>query len=152
MPRNCPGLCERVIQLTSDFIDAQSMAESTPSTTPLFSYDMRIVGPLYGLAHHCRDPSIRRKAVALLKSCNRREGIWDSMLTATVAEKVIEIEEEGLGTVLSCNDVPDWARITTVQIEWDLEGKVGRCWYERSSRGISDAVSHVERQFRLMKW
>lgn len=82
-----------------------------------------------------------RRALHLLKSHNSawQEGIWNSTLTAKVAERVLMIEEQGLiddhvlseerglgkeqrvgggqgrGIVLSCKDVPDWARISDVE-------------------------------------
>ncbi|KAL9127464.1 MAG: hypothetical protein Q9217_003664 [Psora testacea] len=68
---------------------------------PSFSLDMNIVWPLYAVTHKCRDPVLCRKAVALLKSSPRQESIWDSVLAGRVAEKLISIEEKGLGVVRS---------------------------------------------------
>ena len=79
----------------------------------------------------CRHPVIRRKAVSLLYTAPRQEGVWDSILTARVAERLIGIEEAGLGTVVSCEDVPDWARISDVEVKFDLHGRLGTVKYSR---------------------
>jgi len=109
---------------------AEFVVEPTNSTTPTeaaqrihFSLDMSINGCLYDVAARCRHPVIRRKAVSLLRSASRQEGVWNPLLTAKVAERVIEIEEEGLVDVKDCSDVPDWARISDVDPIFNPEGK-----------------------------
>ncbi|GAB1314165.1 Aspercryptin biosynthesis cluster-specific transcription regulator atnN [Madurella fahalii] len=61
---------------------------------PSFSADLGIVPPLYVVATKCRDPRIRRQAIQLLRSSARREGMWDSELTARIGMWIAEIEEE----------------------------------------------------------
>ncbi|KAL1839196.1 hypothetical protein VTJ49DRAFT_1785 [Mycothermus thermophilus] len=63
---------------------------------PSFSADLGIVPPLYVVATKCRDPRLRRQAIRLLRSSARREGMWDSELTARIAMWIAEVEEEGL--------------------------------------------------------
>ncbi|PIG89079.1 Zn(II)2Cys6 transcription factor [Aspergillus arachidicola] len=58
-----------------------------------FSFDLGIVSPLYIVGVRCRDMSIRRRAILLLESCERREILWDSTLTAMAARRVMEFEE-----------------------------------------------------------
>ena len=65
--------------------------------TAFFSLEPGIIIPLFITIHHCRKPIVRRKALSLLRSCWRVEGIWDSIGAATVAEWVIDTEEEGMG-------------------------------------------------------
>lgn len=60
---------------------------------PSFSLDMGIIAPLYDIATLCRDPSIRRRAVDVLRSSSRQEGLLNSHACAVVAEKVIALEE-----------------------------------------------------------
>jgi hypothetical protein len=62
---------------------------------PSFSADLGIVPPLFVVATKCRNPSIRRQAIQLLKSSARREGMWDSQLTARIGMWIAHIEEEG---------------------------------------------------------
>lgn len=61
---------------------------------PSFSADLGIVPPLYVVATKCRNPVIRRQAIQLLRSSSRREGMWDSELTARIGTWVMDIEED----------------------------------------------------------
>jgi hypothetical protein len=58
-----------------------------------FNIDTGIIPPLYFVAVKCRHSLIRRRAIACLNVTERQEGIWNSRLTARVAERVMEIEE-----------------------------------------------------------
>ncbi|KAG8529743.1 uncharacterized protein KY384_005224 [Bacidia gigantensis] len=91
---------------------------------PYFCLGMNLIAPLYSVAHHCRDPLVRREAVQLLKTTPRQEGVWDSILTGNVAESLIEMEERGLPQVTSRYDIPESARVRGVKLEFDTEGKV----------------------------
>lgn len=122
---------EKVVSLGSLIVNSHSCDHITQKRGPEFSLDMNIVAPLYGVAHRCRHPAIRRKAVALLYAAPRQEGIWDSILTARVAERIIRIEEEGLGNVTCPEDVPDWARMSDVAVKFDLQGRLGTISYSR---------------------
>jgi hypothetical protein len=117
--------------LFSDTILTQGRTSTTTMRTPTFSLDMEIVGPIYDVASRCRDPIIRRRAIHVLKTCARQEGMWNAALTARVAERVVQIEEMGLGCVRSCEDVPDWARISNVQPVFEKEGRRARISYRR---------------------
>lgn len=59
------------------------------------------------MATRCRDRDIRRRAINLLGSCNRREILWDSNLATEAATQVIQIEESitfsGGGSTRICN-------------------------------------------------
>jgi hypothetical protein len=52
-------------------------------------------------------------------------------LTSKVAQRVLEIEEAGLGEVKSCEDVPDWARISNVSPLFDPVGRKATLTYSR---------------------
>lgn len=98
------------------------------------SIDMEIIVHLYGIASRCRDPFIRRRAIEVIKGCAKQEGLWTSWnagFTARVAERVVEIEEEGLGDVKSSEDVPAGARILNVQPNFEKEGGRAKLKYTR---------------------
>ncbi|KAN0119295.1 hypothetical protein V8E51_001503 [Hyaloscypha variabilis] len=62
-----------------------------------FTFEMGIIPPLYFTAIKCRDPTVRREAIRLLGLARpRKEGLWDARNLASIAERVVEIEEEGL--------------------------------------------------------
>ncbi|KXX80910.1 Transcriptional regulatory protein moc3 [Madurella mycetomatis] len=74
---------------------------------PSFSADLGIVPPLYVVATKCRDPRIRRQAIQLLRSSARREGMWDSELTARIGMWIAEIEEADDEAEEELNGSPD---------------------------------------------
>lgn len=58
-----------------------------------FSFSLGIIPPLFIVATKCRNRDIRHRAITLLRTCNRREILWDSKLAAEAAAQVIMIEE-----------------------------------------------------------
>ena len=124
---------EEIVSLAESLVASEDSTVTTK--TPIFSFDISIVGPLYSVAHKCRDPFLRRRAIALLRSSPRQEGIWDSHLAARVAERIMTIEESGLGEVRSAMDVPDWARISDVQASFDqMETKASFSYSRQRSK------------------
>jgi hypothetical protein len=75
---------------------------------------MALVPPLYLTATRCRDPFIRRRALSILWATSRQEGIWNSDMLAKIAERLISIEEDGLGQVTSSDDVPATSRLSVL--------------------------------------
>ena len=122
---------EHILELATLIIKPNTQDINNRKQSPNFSLDMNVVAPLYAVAHRCRDPYIRRKAVCLLYAAPRQEGVWNSILTARVVEKLIRIEEGGLGTVTCAQDVPDWARISDVHAKFDHQGRMGTVHYTR---------------------
>jgi hypothetical protein len=61
-----------------------------------FSFELQIIPPLYYTAIKCQVPSVRRRAVELLRLAPRREGLWNAHVATKVAEMVIEIEERSM--------------------------------------------------------
>ena len=126
--RYCPQF-ERIVELAALIVE--SYTEPTNNQGPTYCMDMNIVAPLYAVAHRCRHPVIRRKAVALLYAASRQEGIWESRMTAAAAERVIEMEEAGLGNITCCQDIPRWNRVTDVIVQFDGEGRLSALTYGR---------------------
>jgi hypothetical protein len=48
---------------------------------------------LYFVGSKCRDPDLRRQTLDILRETLRREGAWDSMVSARIIETQIAIEE-----------------------------------------------------------
>ena len=118
--------CGEILDLATSVIKLHNNStDPTSENRPLFSMDMTIVGPLFSIAHRCRDPKFRRRAIALLYSAQRQEGLWHSVLTARVAEKIMNMEEAGLGEVKKGEDVPDTHRIHAIHVRFDMEGRKG---------------------------
>lgn len=66
------------------------------ATPQPLSFDVQILGPLYYTALKCRHPIIRRRALEMLQSAPRREGLWNGRYAYVTAKRVIELEEEHL--------------------------------------------------------
>jgi hypothetical protein len=97
--------------------------QTVSSWKPVFSLDIGIATPLYVVVTRCRNPAIRRRALQLLASCNRREGIWDSTLAARVAERMVAIEENGAMSqpVLYASQIPEQARIRDLNTKFGVD-------------------------------
>ena len=72
----------------------EKIFEVTPYNEPTCSSGLGVVMPLHMIAARCRNPTIRRKAVALLLSGVRREGVWDSIRVGRVVAMTVELEEK----------------------------------------------------------
>ena len=66
---------EQIVDLATSIVESSSCDKSTQKRGADFSLDMHTVGPLYAVAHRCRHPTIRRKAVSLLYAAPRQEGV-----------------------------------------------------------------------------
>ncbi len=139
----CPQF-ERVVELAA--LVVESYTETFNDQGPTYCMDMNIVAPLYAVAHRCRHPVIRRKAVALLYAASRQEGIWESRMTASAAERVIEMEEAGLGNITCCEDIPRWNRVTDVIVQFDGEGRLSALTYGRDPHYPSNG--HITEPFK----
>lgn len=120
------GECEEIVDLAAFVVKGHNYSSSNPSSEiPMFSMDISIIGPLFSIAHRCRDLIIRRRAIALLHSTPRQEGLWHSIITVRAAEKIMNVEEAGLGKIKSWRDIPEENRISDVDVPFDLRGRKG---------------------------
>ncbi|KEF61993.1 uncharacterized protein A1O9_03565 [Exophiala aquamarina CBS 119918] len=103
--------------------------DHTVYTRPSCSSGLGIVLPLHTVAARCRSPRHRRRALDLLLSIDRRECLWDSILTGRIATKTMEIEEHAHSMALAhkledqARELDD-ARVREVKIEFTEEKKV----------------------------
>ncbi|PSK60308.1 hypothetical protein B9Z65_458 [Elsinoe australis] len=106
---------ERLVSL-AESICGMNMATTTYDTPARsrFTLDTGLVAPMYDVACRCRDPFIRRRALRILCSSVRQEGIFQGGLAALIAQDVINIEEEGIAFARTCADIPVEARISFV--------------------------------------
>lgn len=65
-----------------------------PST---FCLSLGIVTPLYLCATRCRDSRVRHRAIEIMLTCQRREGLWDAAIAGRIAKRVVQIEENAAG-------------------------------------------------------
>lgn len=102
----------------------RSMAYPDGQASYSFTLDSGTVAPLADVAHLCRDPRIRRRAIELLRLQPRREGLADSLLMACISERIVQLEEnDAPGNVSCASDIPPTARILRVVPSLDVLGQ-----------------------------
>jgi hypothetical protein len=115
----------------------------------VFSVGRSLVAPLYDAARRCRDPYLRRRAVRILHEHPQREGMWDGRVVALVAERCVSLEEEGLDSISSAADIPEWKRLSGVTPITKGEQKLWCLSYNRR-RGVGDqTIIQVEESLDL---
>lgn len=135
----CPFF-EQMVTLGESINDLYSSPSSSPSSSvspsssssKTFSLDFGIIASMFNVAAHCRDPYIRRRAVSVLRSSTVQEGVWNSVAIAAIATKWVEIEEEGLGVVTSCADIPAAARIAQFMPVFDVDQPSAQVYFSHS--------------------
>lgn len=101
--------------------------------------------PLYIIGRKCRDPTVRREAIALLLGWSWREGVWDSVLAGKIARWVMEIEEEGM----SEGFVPEWCRVRGAEVNFDLSERSARV---RCLRRVSERCEEMSIREVHLTW
>lgn len=98
---------------------AAAIPPTAPSISFHFGFSLGLIPPLFLIATRCREPLLRKEAVAILRSTHRSEGCWDSCSAALIAEHVINIEERGLTVIQSAADITTFSRLRLVGAEVD---------------------------------
>jgi hypothetical protein len=74
-----------------------SLSGQTPlARLPYYSFDLGVIGPLFYTAVKCWNSAIRTKVISLLRhpEIPHREGMWSAAMTAIVAQRIIDVQEE----------------------------------------------------------
>ena len=108
-----------------------------------FSFDFGVTPPLYFTASRCRDPLIRRRALALMRLSHRMQGPWNSEHSAKCAEEIIRIEEAGDGLVKSCEDVPEKSRLRKVSADVQHENECIKMVYVHAPYDLKTPLNAV---------
>lgn len=103
-----------ILETVASILEVPPDKHPVSGQTP-FSCELGVICPLFFVATDCRDPILRRRALELLAGSRRREGRWESIGAALVAQRYIEIEEEGLDVVTQSSDIPESKRIAVVE-------------------------------------
>ncbi|KAK3328084.1 hypothetical protein B0T19DRAFT_423655 [Cercophora scortea] len=88
----CLAHFERIVAISAALL---RLTRAGPAHN-LLSLEPGIIIPLYLTATSCRHAVVRRRAIALLRTTKRQEGVWTSYGGAAVAEARMKVEEEGL--------------------------------------------------------
>jgi hypothetical protein len=104
---------------------------------PKFSFDSYAVIPLYVTGHKCRDHATRKKAISLLLTYPRREGVWDSIFAGKMTLWAMEVEEEFAD---EHGNVPSWARIRGMSYENDGQDRTAVLTCEQRMTPLSEVL------------
>jgi hypothetical protein len=89
--------CEEFINTTSTYtkpvrdISPPAQNENLLTIRPTFSLALGVVPLLFLAASRTSDIALREKALHLLRTCNRREGLWDSRIAAKLIIRMYEL-------------------------------------------------------------
>lgn len=90
-----------------------------------FSMSLGVVTPLYLCATRCRESLIRHRAIDLLSTCHRREGLWDSELAGRITRRIVSIEETAAGIKpgahYTCADIGIASRVRSLNPQYGQE-------------------------------
>ncbi len=134
---------EEMLDLAEKVLSFISTTDDRGPTT-FFCLDMGIVSPLYTLASQCGDPTIRRKAITLLRSTSRQEGLWNSFFVAKAIERIMDIEERALGGICGCTDDPDRVMPSNIEPLLGIDGNGGWLRKIRQEAFADSQVKFVE--------
>lgn len=96
------------------------------SSRSTFTPEIGFIPALYIIGVKCRHPNVRREVLSILRRRPIREANWDSISTAKIVERVIEIEEATTGEeqiVQFMEQVPVWQRIEALSYIHIQEGE-----------------------------
>lgn len=89
---------------------------------PQFHMNTGAVPVVYGVIQKCRDMDLRMRAIRLLASQNRQEGIWSSRMVLGTVLRVVAIEQRGLVDPKTCADIPRENRVRTIKVVEKIPG------------------------------
>ncbi|KAL9573079.1 hypothetical protein ACKAV7_002764 [Fusarium commune] len=82
-----------------------------------FHVDIGYTSVLVSVIARCRDPSIRRRAIAVMLAERVQEGVFNGSQSARVGARVMELEEARSGREVGCSsDIPEEARVRTIRV------------------------------------
>lgn len=100
-------------------------SDSPRKVLPRFQMDMGIIVALFEIMWKCRDPVVRRRAIAILENNPWQEGLWDGSLVAKCGHLIIATEEGKNKRNMIDGVVPEITRVSEVDVRFDLEDRRG---------------------------
>ncbi|KAJ9654093.1 hypothetical protein H2198_006832 [Neophaeococcomyces mojaviensis] len=87
----------------------------------LFSFDLGLASPVFLVASRCRRSSLRRRALQIMFHSLTYRGAWRDQYSGLCAQRIIDIEEQGLSWFDIDPYVPESQRIRKVSADLDEE-------------------------------
>ncbi|KAI9654046.1 MAG: hypothetical protein M1831_005563 [Alyxoria varia] len=102
---------EEIVDVAEKVVSPVNGDEGPGWSPSSFSVDTGLIPALLFTATKCRHRETRRKACKLIRKSPRREGLWDSLEAAKIAELIIRIEEDSFSDDHELSMPSGWARI-----------------------------------------
>ncbi|QPC73045.1 hypothetical protein HYE68_003797 [Fusarium pseudograminearum] len=118
--------------------------ESSPKA--YFHIDIGFTSVLISVIARCRDPFVRRRAIAVMLTDRVQEGAFNGSQSARVAARVMELEETRSGKEVKCSsDIPQEARVRQIRVHLKGgEDKKMRLVYKSSQGCFEEERSMAE--------
>lgn len=120
---------KEMVSLCEDIISSISASKGFDDQRTSFCLDIGYIIPLYTVASQCQDIITRRRAIALLRSAPRQEGLWNSRVVASAAERILEIEERSGEKLRPCAPVATLSTSPSPSTVLQLDGRGVRLQY-----------------------
>ncbi|KAK9416891.1 hypothetical protein SUNI508_09363 [Seiridium unicorne] len=137
-------LIEKMIQLAAVAVGLDP-SESTKwkehHVEPQFHMDIGVTPVLYNIIERCRVPRLRRIGIKVLRCATMQEGVWDGALTSRVAERIMLLEEAGLGEITSRAEIPRESRIRSVRVYMDRDKNEATVWYTGINQTLQESIT-----------
>jgi hypothetical protein len=103
---------QNLIDIGSAFIDLY-MDPTLTETASCIGFDTHYISVIGMVSLRCRDPHIRRQAIALIRRWRRKECKMEAMAAAEVSENIMILEEASakIPHPTSCHDIPNTGRL-----------------------------------------
>ncbi|KAL2066920.1 hypothetical protein VTL71DRAFT_1344 [Oculimacula yallundae] len=126
----------QVVDLAGEVLNDACLPDNLQATK--YSFDNRIVIPVWMAGIWCRDQSVRRRAINVLLKFPRREGVWDSVGAARMVQWISNLEQK-----YSENGyIPGWARTHGFKWTADLEKRSAYLVCYQKACPYTNAVEH----------
>lgn len=115
---------EEMVTRVETLTEALNMREGDPLGAEQIPFTMELgcVHPLFFIAWKSRDYNLRRRAMVQLRKCGK-EGVWEGPIMAVLAQKIADIEEQGLQPG---DFVPEMARVHEIRKEVQYDERLVR--------------------------
>ncbi|KAH6682524.1 hypothetical protein B0J14DRAFT_127115 [Halenospora varia] len=127
---------QEIVSLARSFLNHPEIENVLPEGG--FSASPGVIYPLRLVADKCRDGTIRRQAISLLRSRPWREGSWWSLSLAQIGNWLMRVEEDGLD-LANGEVVPEWARARLISVDF-RQTENGRFGTTICIRGVGETV------------
>ncbi|OBS19120.1 hypothetical protein FPOA_10844 [Fusarium poae] len=109
-----------------------------------FHIDLGFTSVLISVIARCRDPFVRRRALAVMLADRAQEGAFNAYQSARVAARVMDLEEARSGKEVKCSsDIPPEARNRTIRVHLKGDTKM-RLVYKFSQGSFEEESSMTE--------